>query len=75
MSINKLSLLLQLLNINITRPNNSSKYPNKGVESGDKRPQLCIVGLSQEAEENVHHHRNEDHYNSNVDVRVIQASD
>ena len=72
-SIDELCLFLQLLTINIPRPNNSSENSNKGIECGHKGTELLRIWLCHEWEEDIHHDRYHNHNHSDVDVRVIQS--
>jgi hypothetical protein len=72
-SIHELGLFLQFLDVNIGTPDNSHENPDRSIEARCKRPptNVLFIGGCQETEENIHHHRNQNHDHGNVDVGMI----
>lgn len=73
-AIDELSFLLELLDVDVSRPNKSSEDPHGRAKSRHKSIELLLVSDCQEAEEYIHHHRNQNHDDGDVNVRVVQTS-
>jgi hypothetical protein len=68
MAVDKLSLLLKLLDVDIGRPNNASKDSNSRAKRRNKRTQLFFLSHRLKAKEDVRHHQHQDHHDRNVNV-------
>ena len=55
-TVDELSFLFKLLNVDIARPNKSCENPYSCAECGNKSVHLLLVCHSQETEEDVHHY-------------------
>ena len=74
MTIYKLGLLLELLDVNISWPNDSGEYSDESTECGHEGAELILVWQCQKGKENVHHCWDDDHHHGYVDVGMIKSS-
>lgn len=73
MAINKLSLFVKLLQVYIGRPNECGKYIDSSREGLNVSIEFFLVLIRDKTEEDVHHHRSDNHYHRDVDETVVQA--